>query len=229
MESKRNKIDIFRQKLSERNADSTYTNQFLYSVLMEHAKWLIKREVSAGRVYKNNSLFQPFVVDVIEVPIIDSCLNITGNCKIYRSKDKIPDMWTDNDGPIIRDVTSIDGSTDFFVTNAKTWQSKSKNPYTKMSSTKYAFFSNDYLWIPQVNPNTIIINGFYKDDLDLVERTCQECQENKECVRFLDTKFMVPDWVEAEMFSKALEQMAGITRKLPVDLEMDKNAGTNGQ
>jgi hypothetical protein len=34
---------------------------------------------------------------------------------------------------------------------------------------------------------------------------------------------MLPDWLEAEMFSKALEQLAGITEKIPEDEKIDKN------
>ena len=51
MSSKRNTIETFRDMLKERNADSTYTNKFLYEVLTKHAKWLIRREVAAGRRY----------------------------------------------------------------------------------------------------------------------------------------------------------------------------------
>jgi hypothetical protein len=44
--------------VQERNADSTYTNKDLYQNFMEQAFWLIKREASAGRIYRNSSFFQ---------------------------------------------------------------------------------------------------------------------------------------------------------------------------
>ncbi len=223
MESKRIKIDVFRQQLQERNADSEYTNQFLYLTLASNAKWLIKREVSAGRIYRNNSLFTPFVVDVIEVPLVDVCFNLPTNCKIYRSKEKLPETWTDNDGPIIKSVTSIDSSTPFFIIDEKTWQSRVNDPYQRNSKLQYAFVSNGYVWIPKNNPHKIIIRAFYKDDLRLLTRECEECQNEQDCLRFLDTDFMIPDWIEAEMYAKSLEQIAGITKRLPDDAQIDKN------
>lgn len=223
MASKRTVIDSFRQKLQERNADSNFSNQFLYNVLMEHAKWLIKREVSSGRIYKNTTLFQRFNVDVIEVPLIDACIGIKTNCKIYRTKDKLPEMWTDNDGPIVSYITSIDGTTEFLITTPNTWRSKENDPYQRKSKVNYAFFSEGYFWFPKVNPNKVITSGFFTDDLALLDRPCDDCNEDKECLRFLDTRFMVPDWIQAEMFAKALEQVAGVTKRMPEDTEINKN------
>ena len=218
--TKRNAIEIFRDELKERNADSTYTNQFLYNILLNHAKWLIKREVSGGRIYVNNSFFQTLSCqEVIEVSTVDSCCPVKTNCKIYRTKDKLPEMWIDNEGPIIKLVSSVDGTTDFFFTNSTTWQSKRNDPYQKMSSIKYSFFADNYLWFPEHNPHLVNIYGFYTDDIT----DKSNCSENKECTRYLDTLFMLPGWLEAEMFAKALEQTAGITKKLPEDEQIDKN------
>lgn len=227
MSTKRQIINSLRDKLRERNADSNYSNQFLYNALLEHAKWLIKREIAAGRIYVNNSLFQTLKCQkVIETSTIDPCCPVKTNCKIYRTKDKLPEMWIDNFGPVIRAVSSVDGTTDFFVTSPITWQSKRNDPYQKMIDTKYAFFADNYLWFPEHNPHWVNINGFYTDDISgkSNDECNPECPPGKEeCVRFLDTKFQLPDWLEAEMFSRALEQIAGVTKRLPEDEQIDKN------
>lgn len=222
--TKRQLIETFREKLRERNADSTYTNQFLYNVLSEHAKWLIRREVSAGRIYINNSFFQTLsCVDVIETSTVDECCPIKTNCKIYRTKNKLPDMWIDNSGPVLKSVSSVDGSTDFFYTNSTTWQSKRNDPYNKMSSTKYSFFSDGYLWFPEHNPHKVNVYGFFTDDLSMSNRECEDCQDVKPCVRFLDTSFVLPGWLISEMMGKALQEVAGVTKKLPEDVDINKN------
>lgn len=218
--TKRTGIETFRDQLRERNADSTYSNQFLYNILLNHAKWLIKREVSAGRIYINNSFFQTLSCqEVIETSIIDPCCPVKTNCVIYRTKDKIPEMWIDNQGPIVKAITSVDGTTDFFYTNSNTWQSKRNDPYQKMSDTKYTFFADNYFWFPEHNPHRVNIFGFYTDDIT----DKNDCSDKKPCVRFLDTIFPLPGFLEAEMFSKALEQVAGITKRLPEDSEINKN------
>lgn len=223
MASKRQAIESLRQKLMERNADSVLTNQFLYTVLEEHAKWLIKREVSAGKIYRDVSLFQRLTIDLIEVPLVDSCLNIRTNCKIYRSKKKLPEIWTDNNGPILKAAISIDGSVDFFYTNPVTYQSKINDPYQRKSGMKYSFFEDGYLWVPEHNPHKLVVSAYFVDDLALYEDDCDDCNKEKGCVKFLDTEFRVPNALQAEMYAKALEQLAGVTKRLPEDQDINKN------
>ena len=223
MITKRDVIDSLRDKLRERSADTTYSNQFLYSVLLEQARWLMKREVSKGSIYKNQNLFSTLgCVEVEEVSSIDACCPIVTNCKMYRTKDPIPDIWSNDNGPMIRNVTSIDGSTRFQITTAILSQSKQDDPYNKRSSTKYAFFSNGYLWF-SVNPHRVNIDALFEDDV----RRLSTCGDNKKCVRFLDTTFMLPESLHAEMYAKSLEIIAGVTKKLPEDMQVDKNVNRN--
>lgn len=218
--TKRQAIDSLRDELRERNADSNYSNQFLYNELIKQAKWLIKREITAGRIYKNTFFFQLLKCqNVIETSLIDPCCPIRTNCKIYRTECKIPDVWIDNDGPIVKAITSVDGSTDFSVTSPTTWESKKHDPYQKKSKQLYSFYSDGYFWFPEINPHKVNILGFWTDDVS----NLNGCAE-QECVRFLDTRFLIPDWLEAEMFAKALQQLAGITKRLPEDEQIDKNS-----
>jgi len=225
MTTKRQVIENFRQKLKERNADSNFTNQFLYTTLLEQAKWLIKREISSGRIYSNTSFFQTLgCQEVIEVPSTECC-DIKTNCTIYRTKHKLPETWIDNGGPIIQTVTSIDGTTEFFTITSVQWQSKRNDPYQKMIDTKYSFFSDGYLWFPENNPRFVNIPAFYLDDIRLLPSDRCGCKKKKkkECIRFLDTKFMVPGWIEAEMYAKALQQLAQVTLRATEDEQIDKN------
>jgi hypothetical protein len=218
--TKRQAIDSLRDKLRERNADSNYSNQMLYRALMEQARWLIKREISAGRIYKNTFFFQLLKCQkVIEVPSVDPCCPVKTNCKIYRTECKIPDIWIDNDGPIIKGILSVDGSTDFWLTSPTTWMNKKLDPYQQKSKQRYSFYSDGYIWFPEHNPHFVNILGFWEDDVTKFDG----CSPNEECVRFLDTKLMVPDWLEAEMMAKALQQLAGISKRLPEDEEINKN------
>lgn len=220
MNTKRQKIDSLRNKLAERNADTGYTNQFLYLTLVEQAKWLIRRELNGGKIYRNVSFFQTLKCqDVIEVSTIDSCCPVKTNCKIYRTKDKLPEVWQDENGPILRTISSVDNSTSFFYISATNWSNRKNDPYDKKAGNKYVFFGNDYLWFPENNPHKINVDGFYTDDIS----GKNNCSPNKPCVRYLDTKFFIPDWIEAEMLSKALELLVGITKRLPEDNQIDKN------
>lgn len=220
MSTKRQVIESLRNKLRERNIDSNYSNKFLYQTLLEQAKWLIKREINAGRIYKNVSFFQTLLCqEVIETSLIDPCCPIKTNCKIYRTKHKIPELWIDNDGPIIKAITSIDSSTGFDLTTPTNWQAKTGDPYQKKSKQMYAFYSDGYIWFPENNPKLINILGFWTDDVS----GKNGCSENPPCVRYLDTKFMIPDWLEAEMLAKSVELLAGVSKRLQEDEDINKN------
>ncbi len=222
MSTNREMIDSLRNKLREQNADSNYSNKFLYQTLLEQTNWIIRREATGGRIWNSTTLFQNYSVRMIEVPLIDSCLPISSNCKIYRSAEKLPDLWEDANGPIIKSVTSVDGSTEFFVTTASVWGSKRKDPYKSKLSKQYAFFEDGYLWSPEKNPHFLTVLGYYMSDIALTTQNCLDCDE-KDCVRFLDTSFKGPNWVEAEVMAKAVELLAGVSKRLPEDEEINKN------
>lgn len=217
----RQAIQSFRKKVQEQSPDSTYTNQFLYRELLAQAPWLIKREIAAGRIYQNNSFFQPLgCQQVVETSTTEDCCPVKTNCRIYRLKDKLPEMWVDNDGPVIRTVTSVDRTTEFKVVTYKTWQAKRQDPYQKMGKDKYCIFSENYLWFPEYNPHRITIEGFFTEDIQ--DKSC--CSpEAKPCTKFLDKNFPLPDWLFAEAMSKAL-QLLFPTKQLQEDSQIDKNS-----
>lgn len=219
MSTKRQLIESFRKGLQEVNADSTYTNQFLYQRLSEQAKWLIRREISAGRIYRNTSFFQTLgCQEVIEASTIDECCPVKTNCRIYRTKKKFVETWVDDYGPIIKDITSVDNSTSFSFITPSAWLNKKDNPYQKKIKTKYVFYSDGYFWFPEDNPHRVNIRAFFKDDITRES----DCANTKDCIRFLDTRFIVPDWIEAEMIAKATQLLLP-SKQMIEDEQQDKN------
>lgn len=221
--SKRQAIIDFRKVVQEMTADSTWSNKELYMALMKQAPWLIKREISAGKIYRNTYLFRTLPArDVIEVSTVPSCINIQTNCKIYRTKHILPDTWVDNNGPVIKEVNSLDNTTRFTIITSSQWQDKIQDPYQQYSTEKYVFYADGYLWFPKHNPNKVNIRAFWKDDVKLVKDNCEDCEDNNDCVRFLDTDFMVPDWVLAELYGKAAQSLMP-SKQIPEDTNIDKN------
>lgn len=222
--TKRETIDLFRQKLREQTEDSTYSNFMIYKCLEEQAKWLIRRDIS--KVYRSDDMFQVlYDFRVFEVP--RSECGIDTNCKIYRTIDRLPDMWNDDNGPIIQHVASLDFSTPFTPTTLKALKNKLDDPYQKIAKEKYYYFLDGYLYFTD-NPHLVNISALFKDELSLFERHCTDCDTKKECVRFLDTRFMVPEWLQAEMQSKALQMIFQSSKRTPEDSQIDKNTNKRG-
>lgn len=220
MLSNRQAISQLRDLIKERSADSTYTNQFLYQILSKHAKWLIRRETRAGRIYRSVSLFQTLkCFEVMEASTIEGC-DIDIKCKIYRTVAKLPSAWEDANGLMIKEVKSIDGSHVFAQISPSQWVNLNTSPYSKYSKSNYYFYSNGYLYFPKKAPKLINIVAYFIDD---ISQYCSCCEENKKCTRFLDQVFRIPEWIEAEVFAKALEELVGITKRMIEDEQIDSN------
>jgi hypothetical protein len=216
----RKHIANLRQKIKEMNIDTDFTNQFLYDSLLNHAKWLVKREIRAGKVYKNLELFKTLKCKkVVEANIIDSNCPIQAPCNIWRTDKKLPDTWQDDYGPVIKYALSIDDSTRWHLISKEEWINKQKSPYAKFDKTKYMLYNDGYLWFPKQNPRLINIYGYWIEDVEFHN----DCGSESKCVRFLDTEFNIPEWIEAEMYSKALEELVKITKQLPADEQIDNN------
>lgn len=217
----RQAIQSLRKKLQEANVDSTYTNGQLYTALMEQAAWLIKREADQGKVYKSTALFSPISREVVAVSTVPACLKIPTGCKVYRTKTKLPPLWEDSSGPIVRDVSSADGSTEFTPTS--NWNQRRKDPYRAFSPVKYCFFEDGYLWLPEHNPHVVNLRGFCRENPLLHQEACTGCEtETRACIRPLNDPVPVPDWVVAEMIAKA-QQLLMPSKQLVEDQQMDKN------
>lgn len=218
--TKREAISILRDKIKERSIDTTYTNFFLYKVLEEQFSWLIRRDIA--RVYKSTELFQvlkEFQVD----EILPSDCEIDTNCRMFRTRYALPEIWIDDKGPVIRSITSIDFSTAFTRININEIKDKLVNPYVRIAKEKYYYFLEGYIYFLDFNPNKVNISAFFKDDLSLFERKCTDCDESKDCKLYLDSKLFVPTWTLAEAQAKALDQLARVSKALPEDVQPDNN------
>lgn len=226
--TKREILSLFRNKLREVTADSDKTDKFLYYVLEEHAKWMIPREIKSGKIMQSKSIFQKvYCMPTIQVDRInDKCpIHIEG-LTIYRSEFKLPPMWENEKGPIIKRVLSIDDSVEFKLLSQSEWEVKYRNPYMKKSKEVYCFFDDGYLWFPKENPRRLNIEAFFKEDVSNLEY-CKCGEKDDSCTIYLDTLFAIPNYLQSELLSKAFEQIAGQTNRIQKDTNIDKNTTIN--
>lgn len=219
MSTKREMISRLRNKLREVSADSLYFPKFLFSVLKEHATWIIRREWSSNRIFRNKALFQRIpCINTVEVSKIDpNCL--VGGKNVYRTECQLPELWQSELGVIIKRVSSLDNHTEFKVLSWSEWENKSKSPYLKMTREKYCYEHDRYIYFPQDHPRKVSIEALI---IGSANDIC-DCGGEKACVRFLDTPFGVPEWVEAEIIDKAVQQLLGQTSRVQNDENINSN------
>lgn len=202
------------------NADSRVSKRFVWSLIDKHARWLIKRESSKLRIMKMDYLFQTLrCMDVIEVPSSDECCGIPSKCKIWRTKDKIPRAYTDDDGIILKAVFSVDGSEEFTPIKIQEYMRKLENPHSKYDKSRYYFVYDGYLYFPKSHIRIVQIKGYFIDE---VINECRPEDEHKKCMSHEEKKLRVPEYLLGELMDHVMNDMIN-QKKVPTDDKIDKN------
>ena len=218
MKSIRELISSTRKLIKENLADARPTNKFIFSLITKHSNWLIRRESNNLRLIKFQSIYQTLkCVEIIEAPAIDPCCGIKTLCTVWRSKYKLPPLYEDTDGAIIKSISSIDNSLEFILTTPESLSRKLRNPWTKLSPQNYAYYNDGYIYFT----NRILlakVTGFFTGNISTLN-----CGEEAECIRFLDTPFPIPQYLEAEMIANVLKELVSIYKQIPEDININKS------
>ena len=211
-------IHRIKRMLREVNADSRLTDRTVYSLMRNHAKWLIYRESEKLKILKSDKIFQKLkCVKVIEAPLIDPCCGLKSTCTIFRTKEKLPEIYEDSFGVIILNVTTIDGSKSLTLIKPSEWERKVNNPWiNKNNKNNFYFYSDGYLYFPNGSWKMIELVALFKTDISEMN-LCDdknECDTVK-CKRFLDEDFVIPEYLEAQMYDLVIRDLLNTYKKTP--------------
>ena len=202
--------------------DALLTDRVIYSFVLKHAKWLMKREDSKSKLLSFSAVIQTLdFVELIEVDKVEAqCTGITSNCTIKRTKEKLPVFLQGYWGPLIRSVSSIDGSERLQPILPSTYVYSSKSKNAKYNKTKYFWYLNDYLYFPNLDWDAVKIEGIFEDDIS--EFTCDK---KDSCMQRQDQAFNVPDYLWGEIEQNVFKDLAGMIQ-IPADTDNDKQSIT---
>lgn len=198
----------------EVNADSRMTNKFIYTIIQNNMNWLIHRESENLKLVNLNGVYQTIkCTDIIEVSKIDVCCGVASKCSVWRTKNKLPELYEDGAGVILGTITSIDDSKNIKLITATEVNRKLEDPHLKNTITKYAFYSDGYLYFPKKAWKKVNIEGYFKEE---ITNNCEDCDtDTNDCIRFLDQKLRFPEYLESQLFDAVEKEIAGIYKKLP--------------
>ena len=212
-------ISRMRTQIKAVRQDAFLTDRAIYAFILKHAKWLMKREDGKNRLLAYSGVVQTMdFVELIEVDKVEACCTgISSDCKIKRTKEKMPVFMQGYNGPLIRSTTSIDGSEGLQPTNPSSYLSMSKSKNFKFNMTKYYWYLNDYLYFPNLEWDAIRIEGIFEEDISIF--TCAA----DSCIQKTDQPFNVPDYLFGEIESNTFKDLAGML-SLPTDSSPDKQS-----
>jgi hypothetical protein len=203
-------ISRVRNTLKAVKEDAFLTDRQIYSLLLKYAKTLIKREDNQFRLMKISSIFKvlPYI-ELIDVDKVEAgCIGIYSGCYFKRSKEKLPSILDGMFGPIIRTVSSIDGSIELYRTDPGTWVSMTKTTTFKYNRNIYFWYLNGYLYIPNVDWEAIRMEAIFEGKVESCDSDpCEVKQEEQ---------FALPEYLFSEVEQFTLQELT-MTLKVPAD------------
>jgi hypothetical protein len=127
-----------------------------------------------------------------------------------KTKEKIPIPFEGSYGPFIRTVSSIDGSIEVYRTQPAAFVSMTKTTAFKYNNQKYYWYMNGYLYLPNVEWPSIMVEGIFQDDISIF--TC----EDDVCSIKQNQILPIPDDLFAEVEKQVLQDLM-VDLQVPVD------------
>lgn len=212
-------ISTIRKQIKALNKDAFITDRFIYSLVLKHSAWLLRREDSLNKILRFNSSFQTLdYVELVEVDKIEAgCTGLKSDCTIMRTKEKLPSFLMGYWGPIIRTVSSIDGSEELDISTPSSYLKIANSKNYKYNKNKYYWFSDGYLYFPDIDWDAVKIDGMFEDDISFYK-----CNPADSCVSKQDRAFNVPGYLQAEIESHVMRDDLMIMFQIPGDPTHDK-------
>lgn len=216
-------VSRVRNQMKAVRQDAFLTDRFIYSIIGKHAKWLMKREDSKSNLMKFNSIMQ--TLDKVELTEIDrieaGCINLSTNIKVMRTRENIPLFMQGYWGPLIRQITSVDGQIDFQPITPTQYTILSQSKNFRFNKTNYYWYINDNLYFPDISWQYVRIEGVFEDDIAAYK--CSDCKNNFNCLARQDQNFNVPDYLFGEIETNVLKDLSVMVQFPTDDTHDNKN------
>jgi len=212
-------ISRLRNLIKAVKEDAFITDRFLYSLVIKHAKYLIKRQDNENKLMRLDSVFEVLpCLELIEVDKIEACCTgIKTNCTIKRTKDKLPEILEGIYGPLFRSITSIDRSIGIYKTYPSTYSSMTSTTTFKYNKNKYYWYIDGHLYFPDLEWDGVLVEGMWLDDVAHLK-----CDEPL-CTLRQDGKFAIPDYLFAEIEQLAMQDL-GLFIRVPTEGQDDNQS-----
>ena len=203
-------ISRIRTTLKAVNEDSFLTDRTIYSSIIKYGQTLLKREDNQFRLMKISSIFKvlPYA-ELIDVDKVEAgCVGIFSNCYFKRTKEKLPTIFDGALGPVIRTVSSIDGSIEMFRTDPGTWVSITKSTTFKYNKRPYFWYLNGYLYCPNIDWEAIRIEAIFEGKVDACD--------TDPCLVRQDDPLLFPEYLFSEIEQFVIKELT-MAIQIPTD------------
>lgn len=197
--------------------DSFVTDKQLYSLFLKYAAIVIRKADDRGKLLPFVSIFE--TLDWVELEECDwveaGCSGIKSYRTFRKTKLAMPMFSEGSRGPMVRSITSLDGSIPFQIINLDEYVILSKQKNFRFNKTHYCWFLNDHLYFPDIDYPAIRIEGMFEDDIS--EFKC--CYDDR-CKPRQEQSLNIPDYMLSEIEGSCLKELLG-EMQIPSDNSHD--------
>lgn len=215
-------ISRVRREIKAVKQDAFLSDRFLYSLIVKHANWLMKREDSANKLLKFDSIVQvlPYV-ELVDADRVDAgCRGIYSGCLIKKSKYCLPELFDGYGGPLFRAITSLDGIEEVTLTDPVIYVNITRQSSHKYNKAIYGWFLDGHLYFPNLEWDAVRVEGIFSGDVE--GYGCGECSV---CSLRQNQAFNVPGYLHGELESHVLNDLK-MLMSVPSDPVDDKQSLT---
>lgn len=218
-ETKNETISRIRTLVKGSNVDAFLTDRFLYSMALKYAKLFIKRLDDSNKLARYNGLYQPLSMELIEVSKAEaSCAHIDTRCTFMRTKYQMPELLNGSFGPILRTVSSVDGSRIINKTYAAQWAKMTKTTTFKYNKALYYWWTDGYVYFPNLNWDEVLFDGMWESDINEYKCCAEDC-----CVNRLTEQTNIPDFLFVDIEGPLKNELMGMMQVPSDKLTDNKN------
>lgn len=216
----RESISLVRTAVREVNADSILPNKYIYNEIMKVSRLLIQRDSDRLVLMQNQDLFQKLrCIEMEEAPAIDPCCGLKTYCTVWRTKNKLPEIYTDSTGVIIKNMATIDGSQNFKIITPTKLLSIKKDVNSKYDKTLYAFYSEGRLYTTNSRFKMIELEAMFEEDIS----NLNNCDSDiKTCTRKIDGQWRVPKKLQDPILKEVINNILNSYKRVPQDTDINK-------
>jgi hypothetical protein len=203
-------ISRVRNTLKSVKEDPFLTDRTIYFAITKYGQTLLKREDNQFRLMKISSIFKvlPYI-ELIDVDKVEAgCLGVYSGCYFKRSKEKLPTIFDGAMGPIIRTVSSIDGSIEMNRTDPGTWVSITRSTTFKYNKRPYFWYLNGYVYCPNIDWDAIRMEAIFQDQVP----TC----DTDQCLIRQDDPLLFPEYLFSEIEQFVVKELT-MAMQIPTD------------
>lgn len=207
-------VSRLRGALKAGSQDAFLTDRYIYSLILKYAQLLMRRQDHSNKLMKFSAVWQTLpYIELIEVDKVEAgCTGIKSGSFIKRSKDKLPTFMQGYWGPLVRTISSLDGTTEIQPTSPGSYISMTKTTTFKYNNTKYYWFLDGYLYFPNIEWDAVKLEGVFEGDTSK-----WTCDVEDDCVpRYLQSMY-IPEFLFAEIENQILNTQLNTLKITPED------------